>query len=215
MSELWFFISQNVEYFPLAAFICLLLAGFNLPFSEDLIIITGALISVDNKSLLAPTAAAIYAGVVISDVISYWIGTKIRRGATRFRMAERLISPKRLDWLKQHIDKWGIFTFIICRFIPFGIRNTLFLGSGILGIRLRFFIICDFIAAAISVNTLFFLVYHFGEDIKRPIKALGIILFIALIFAITLFSVFSIFKKPRIAPPQNDTTAETCTDSEN
>ncbi|MDR2490976.1 MAG: DedA family protein [Spirochaetaceae bacterium] len=208
MKELWFFISQNVEYFPLAAFICLLLAGFNLPFSEDLIIITGALISVDNKSLLVPTVAVIYAGVVISDVISYWIGTRIRQGAPRFRIAENLITPKRLEWLKRHIDKWGIFTFIICRFIPFGIRNTLFLGSGILGVRLRFFIICDFIAAAVSVNTLFFLVYQFGEDIKRPIKALGIILFIALIFAVTLFSVFSIFKKTRIVPPSTSTGTE-------
>jgi membrane protein DedA with SNARE-associated domain len=53
--------------------------------------------------------------------------------------------------------------------------------SGLFGLRLRRFALYDLIAIAISTNVLFFLVYIFGEEMRRPIKAAGIILFIFLV----------------------------------
>ena len=95
--------------------------------------------------------------------------------------------------MHRYMDKYGIFTFIVCRFIPFGVRNTLFLSSGFFSLRLRRFALYDTIAATISVSTLFFLTYYFGESIEKPIHAVKIALFVLLISTV-IFIVFRIIR---------------------
>ncbi|MDR1898841.1 MAG: DedA family protein [Treponema sp.] len=184
MSGFFTFLNQYIEFFPLAAFICLILAGLNIPISEDLIIIAGALVSQADDSLLVPTLLAIYVGVILSDFLVYFIGTRVRKGAVKNKFAARILSLKLLERIRYCLDKFGVFTFIVCRFIPFGVRNTLFMSSGLFGLPFRLFALYDIIAVAISTNVLFFLVYHFGEEMKKPIKAAGIILFIFLVSGI-------------------------------
>jgi membrane protein DedA with SNARE-associated domain len=178
------FLNQYIDFFPVVALICLILAGLSIPISEDLIIIAGALVSQADRSLLVPTLLSIYTGVIISDFMVYFIGALIRKGTIKGKFASRILSLKLLERIRYALDKYGIFTFIVCRFIPFGVRNTLFMTSGLFGLPLRRFALYDLIAVAISTNVLFFLVYIFGEEIKRPIKAVGIILFIFLVSGI-------------------------------
>ncbi|MDR0455925.1 MAG: DedA family protein [Treponema sp.] len=193
MPDIVVWLSQYIEFFPIAAFFCLLLAGLNFPISEDLIIITGALVCQENPSLLVPIFAAIFTGVIISDYFPYYLGKYIRKGTIKFRFAVRLSSSKKVDRMHHYLEKYGIFTFIVCRFIPFGIRNTLFLTSGFFGLRLRRFALYDVTAAAVSVSTLFFLTYYFGESIKKPLQAIGIVLF-ALIISTVGFVIFRIIR---------------------
>jgi len=83
--------------------------------------------------------------------------------------------------MKYFLDKYGIFTFIVGRFIPFGVRNTMFFSAGFFQLKFKLFIVYDIVAAMISVNTLFFITYRFGEAAKKPFKIAGIILFVALV----------------------------------
>ena len=176
-------LTEYTEYFPFAAFIGLLLAGLNVPLSEDLIIITGALISRGDPSMLVPTFVAIYSGVIISDYFPYYLGILLRKGTLKSKFLIRLFSKKNLDKMHRYLEKYGIFAFIVGRFIPFGVRNTMLLTSGFFGLRLRRFALYDTTAATISVCVLFFLVYHFGEAIEKPFHAVGIILFVLLVSA--------------------------------
>jgi membrane protein DedA with SNARE-associated domain len=184
MADFFSFLSQYIEFFPLAALICLILAGLGVPVSEDLIIIAGALVSQADGSLLVPSLLAIYGGVIISDFMVYFIGALVRKGTIKGKIASRILSLKLAGRIRHALDKYGALTFIVCRFIPFGVRNTLFMTSGLFGLPLRRFALYDLVAVAISTNTLFFLVYIFGEDIKKPVKAVGIILFIFLVSGI-------------------------------
>jgi len=193
MFDILAWLSQNIAYFPIVAFFCLLLAGLSFPISEDLIIITGALICQEEPSLLVPAFAAIYAGAVISDYFPYFLGKYIRKGTIKLRFIVRLTSSKRVERMHRYLDKYGIFTFIVCRFVPFGMRNTLFLSSGFFNLRLRRFALYDTIAATISVSTLFFLTYYFGESIKKPLHAVKIVLFVLLLSTIG-FIVFRIIR---------------------
>jgi phosphatidylserine decarboxylase len=54
------------------------------------------------------------------------------------------------------------------------------MASGFLKLPLRRFAFYDIIAATISVNTLFFLVYCFGEDVKNPFYIAGLLLLVLL-----------------------------------
>jgi membrane protein DedA with SNARE-associated domain len=185
-------IGGYIEYYPLAAFIALMLAGLNFPISEDLIIITGALICQENPSMLVPTFAATYSAVAISDYFPYLIGKYISKGTIKANFITRLFSQKRVDKMHRYMEKYGIFTFIVGRFIPFGVRNTMFMTAGLFGLRLRRFALYDITAATISVSTLFFLAYHFGEAIEKPFQAIGIVLFVLLLSIITFVIIYII-----------------------
>ena len=184
MPNIFALLSQYLDYYPLVALAGLLLAGLNLPVSEDLIIITGALVCHKRPSLLPETLAAIYFGVIFTDMFVYWIGKRVRSGAGKVNFFTKLVPEKALDKMHYYLDKYGIFTFIVCRFVPFGVRNTLFFTAGFTKLRFRYFAVCDCIAAMISINTLFFLTYKFGEVVEKPIKTVGIILFILLVSVI-------------------------------
>ena len=200
-------LSNYVEFYPLAAFAGLLLAGLNIPISEDLVIITGALLNQDivqaevpvTRGMLVPSLLAIYVGVIVSDFLSYYLGTLVRKGTINASFLDSLFSQKKMDLIHRHLDNHGFLTFIICRFIPFGARNTLFMTSGFLSLPLRRFALYDITAALISTNTLFFLVYRFGEGVRSPIRVAGIILFILLILTI-LFLVIRFLSHNRLTP---------------
>ena len=184
MPDIVIILGQYIDYFPLVALLGLLLAGLNLPISEDLIIITGAIVCHKKPSMIPITLATLYFGVLVTDFFVYWVGTRVRKGSVKKGFFDRLVPQKAMGKMHQYLDKYGIFTFIVCRFIPFGIRNTLFFSSGFFNLSIRDFLLYDITAALISVNTLFFLVYSFGEVVRRPIKIAGIILFIALVSCI-------------------------------
>jgi membrane protein DedA with SNARE-associated domain len=137
-----------------------------------------------DPSILIPVFGAIYVGVIISDYFPYLLGKFIRKGAIKVNFVTRLLSQNKLEKMHHYLEKYGIFTFIVCRFIPFGVRNTLFLSSGFFGLRLRRFALYDITAATISVSTLFFLAYLFGESIEKPFHAVGLILLILLSFMV-------------------------------
>ena len=205
MPDIFAFLSRYIEFFPLVAILGLLLAGFNLPVSEDLIIITGAFISHEESSNLFLNLAAIYSGVVVSDFFMYWVGTKVRKGASKTSLFSKVIPEFALNKMHHYLDKYGIVTYIIGRFIPFGVRNTLFFTSGFFNLSLKDFIIYDLVSSLISVNTLFFLFYQFGEDIRRPIKIAGIILFVAFAsaFISLVISLIVKWRRSKLSAQQN------------
>ena len=181
MPDIFALLGEYVEFFPLMAFFGLLLAALSVPISEDLIIISGALLSHEDPGLLLYNLLAIYCGVIAGDFFAYWIGTRAGSGAAKTSFFTRLIPEKVLKKMHYFMDKYGIFTFIVGRFIPFGVRNSLFFSAGFFRLRFKLFVVYDIVAAMISVNTLFFLVYHFGETIQRPIKIAGVALFILVV----------------------------------
>ena len=194
MIDIVTWLSRYTEYFPFAAFFALMLAGLNVPISEDLIIITGALLCRGNREQLIPTFAALFLGVIISDYFPYFIGKYIRKGTGKMRFLNFLVPPGSMEKMYHYLERFGIFTFIVCRFIPFGVRNTLFMTSGLFGLRLRRYVLYELTAATISVSTLFFLVYYFGESIKKPFHVVGVVLFVMLASAVT-FIIIGIIRK--------------------
>lgn len=177
------FISSYISYWPVAAFCVLILAGFNLPVSEDAVIILSATMVHQNKKLLIPTYLALYSGIFISDIIAFCIGRLLSKGFLQFKFLKKKLTPENMEWVSSHLENHGFKTFITCRFIPFGVRNMLFMGSGFVGLPFSKFVLFDCIAALISSSTLFILVYFIGNAAKEVLYAIGIILFVAVIIA--------------------------------
>ena len=197
MEQIIAFITSYVSYWPVVCFFALLLAGFNLPISEDAMIILSATFVQADKSLLIPTYLALYAGIFLSDIESYFMGKLLSKGVLKFKFLQKKLTPKNVEWVSSHLDKHGFLTFIVCRFIPFGVRNMLFMGSGFVGLKLTSFLLFDSIAAVISSATLFSLIYFIGEAAQKNFRLVGIILFIILVAVILFLIIRHIIKKQK------------------
>lgn len=141
-----------------------------------------------NIKIMIPTYIALYLGIFISDIMAFYIGRLLSKGFLQFKFLKKKMTPKNMEWVSSHLENHGFLTYITCRFIPFGVRNMLFMGSGFVGLPFVKFLLFDSIAALISSSTLFFLVYFIGNAAEEVLYVLGIILFLALVTTlITLF----------------------------
>ena len=185
MEAILAFFSSYFSYWPLVCFCALLLAGFNLPISEDVLIVMSALITHENKSLLIPNYLALYFGIYISDAICYWLGGLIAKGVFKLKIVTRALTPSKMEYIAKRLEKHGLLTFIVVRFIPFGMRNVLFLTSGFTGLPAHKFFLFDAIAAFLSSLSLYLFVLYLGASVKEGFKVIGIVLFV-LVWGIAL-----------------------------
>jgi len=84
-------IGQYISYFPLVIFISLFLGGFNLPISEDIIVITAALLCRQEKASIPSFYAALYFGAVISDYLVYFWGWLLGHGRISGKFFSKLL----------------------------------------------------------------------------------------------------------------------------
>lgn len=175
------FLLTYLHYWPLAAFIALILAGLNIPVSEDAIIVASAAICYENPKLLIPTVLFVYAGIIASDIISYFWGYFCSKGLRSLKAVNRILKSNKRILILNRLEKHGFLTFITIRFIPFGVRNALFLSSGFFHLKFWKFIIFDAIAAVISSQSLFWIVYFLGDNSDLWVRIIAGVLLVFLI----------------------------------
>lgn len=202
------FICSHAHNAHLIIFGLLLLAGFNIPISEDLMLITaGALASTCIPEHTLKLFIWVYLGCWVSAWIAYWIGRKLGPKLYDIKWFGRILTPKRIEKLHHYYEKFGIFTFIIGRFIPGGARNALFMTSGLGKMPFLKFILRDGFACFISSNVIFYIGYIFGENYKQIIHFLKtydlIVLSLIIIIAIVAGSIF-LYRRARSKKFQND-----------
>lgn len=171
-------------------FFFLLLAGFNVPISEDLMVIIAASLAAsavpENTYLLFTFT---FLGCYLSDWICYGIGRKFGKRLWEFSWFARTIPKKRLDDTKVFYEKYGFLTLLVGRFIPFGVRNCLFLSAGMGKMPFKKFLFSDGIACFTSNLTLFYLTYTFNKNINHffyYVKQFNLFLF--LFFVVTIIA---------------------------
>lgn len=164
MESILTFICNNAHDAHWIIFTLLMLAGLNVPISEDLLLLTGGVIAstcIPDHTL--HLYAWIYMGCWVSAWEAYWIGRLFGPKLYDIRWFSRFITRERIDRLHHYYEKFGIFTFMVGRFIPGGVRNALFITSGLGKMPFLKFIARDGFSCLISSSTLFYLGYSFGE----------------------------------------------------
>jgi membrane protein DedA with SNARE-associated domain len=164
-------INANVATAPYIIFGLLFLAGFNIPVSEDLMLFTSAILAAKNPEYMWPLFFAVYAGAYISDMICYgFIGRYLGPKLFKIKFFASMITPEKLEKINSFFKKYGVWTLIFGRFVPFGFRNGLFLSAGLGKMNAWKFAISDFIACTISCVTFFYVYYTFGETAIEYVK---------------------------------------------
>lgn len=166
----------------------ILLAGFNIPISIDLMVISSALLA---ATLVPEKLWALYAcgffGCLFSAYIAYWLGRTVGVQLLRLRYFSKLLPAQRLQKIQKFYEKYGLYTLIIGRFIPFGVRNAIFMSTGMAKVPFFRFALRDLLACFIWSTLLFFCFYLLGhsyETVKHFLKSFYIVLFAA--FGVTV-----------------------------
>lgn len=187
------FANAHIDYAPWIICGLLLLAGLNIPVSEDLMNFTTGFLASQNPDKVVPLYLGLIAGAYFSDLISYCLGRFVGPGLFRIKWFSKMVTMDRLDQVNHFFNRYGMMTLIIGRFIP-GIRNPLFMSCGLSRMNAAKFALADFIATLLSVTSYFYLYYTFGEAIKDTIQKANAIIFG--LFAVTAIGFF-IWKKYR------------------
>jgi membrane protein DedA with SNARE-associated domain len=177
MDQIVLFIQSNADVAPYLIFGTLFLAGFNIPVSEDAMIFMSALLSVNRPDLAKQIFTGLFLGAYVSDVISYSLGRFLGPKLFRIKFFAKIIDQKTLDRMGSFYKKYGIVTLVVGRFIPFGVRNALFLTAGFSKMHFIKFALADLIATAMSVSSFFYLYYTYGEVIIDYVMKWNLVIF--------------------------------------
>ncbi len=184
-------IFEHAQYAHWIVFGALMLAGLNVPISEDLMIIFSAALAAtvvpENTYKLF---MGVFLGCYISDWACYWVGRYFGPKLWNISWFSKTFDSKRVDQIQKYYEKYGFWTLLIGRFIPFGVRNGLFLTAGLGKWSFRKFLISDGIACVLSNTILFTLAYTASKNYQSlisSVKTFNIFLFGAFIVAIIGF----------------------------
>ena len=199
MHTLLDFIYSHAPQAHWIVFSAMILAGFNVPISEELMIITSAIIA----SRIMPEHTVhlflgVFCGALLADWILYATGRFFGEKIVSLNFFKKLISKERLDKITNFFTKYGLYTLIIGRFIPFGVRNCIFLTAGMSKMNLKRFLLGDSVACVLSNSTLFALVYIIGQNYQNILEKVKIgHILIFLLFIVTFFLIFCYYRKKK------------------
>jgi membrane-associated protein len=182
------FILDHVQYAHWVIFGLLMLAGLNFPISEDLLIILAGILS----STVVPENAWklfvwVFLGAYLSDWVAYWMGRMWGAKLWDIPWFARVFNPKKLTQIHSYYQQYGVLTLIVGRFIPFGVRNCLFVAAGIGKMNFWKFLLADGAACLFSNSSLFILSYFCGKNCTYLVKSINIVIFSLFLIALIAF----------------------------
>jgi membrane protein DedA with SNARE-associated domain len=166
LAELW---PQFIDYFwpVFVNFALLILAGIGFPVPEEIPTVAlgiwvGSADPNDKWRALRWFALPVaYLGVILADVLLYWIGRLWGRRLLQHRWLARLAPPDKRQKIEKNFQKYGVNILLMVRWVP-AIRSPMFITAGITKLSFPKFLIADAIAAIAGHTLLFFLAWWFG-----------------------------------------------------
>lgn len=185
------FIIQHSQYAPWMTFILILLAGFNLPISIDVIIVLSTFLAATViPEHTIPLYISIVLGAYFSAWICYWMGRTVGLKLLKIRYFSKLLPKERLEKIGTFYNKHGLLTLMIGRFIPFGVRNCIFMTTGMSKANFIKFMWRDAIACFIWATVCFFGFLQLGQNYQAllsKVKTLNLFIFLA--FGVTVITI--------------------------
>lgn len=187
MEELIQIIQANIQYAPFIIFGTLLLAGLNIPVSEDAMLFIAAILASNHPEYLVQLFFGVYLGAYFSDLICYGLGRKVGPKLLKIKFFSSMAPLERVAKISAYYQKYGVITLIIGRFIPFGVRNALFLTAGLGKMNFTKFALSDWLACTISSVSFFSLYYYYGETVIDYIKQGNMVIFSLVLILLGVF----------------------------
>lgn len=155
----------------LLVFGILLACGLGLPIPEDITLFVAGMLAYYGMVNVWLMIIVCMAGVLIGDSTIFWLGAKYGREMTKKPLFNKLLSAERLDAVKEKLHEHGNKVIFVSRFMPL-LRAPTYFSAGTLHLPFEVFFFYDGLAALISVPSIVWLVYHFGDVADQLIKTI-------------------------------------------
>lgn len=150
-------------------FLILLACGLGVPIPEDITLFCAGVLAYYGNANVYLMIVVSFWGVMIGDSIIFLLGAKYGRMLTRRWFFAKFLPEERLEVGRKKFKKWGNKLIFAARFMP-GLRAPVFFTAGTLHVPFRVFFFYDGLAAMLSVPTIVYLVYHFGDELEMIVK---------------------------------------------
>ncbi len=184
-------IQSHMTLAPYLIFVLLLIAGANVPISEDLLNIAAASLAAAHPEMTLQLASAVLLGAYAGDQVSYWFGRVIEPVIENRFYRRSQYSPsrerhyiryhRRRSWIKDHSQRHPALLLIVGRYLPFGFRNILHMSVGFVRIPYITYLLYDILGVALTTGLLFFTVHHYGSTAT---SVLGVFKYSVIIFVV-------------------------------
>ncbi len=198
------YMHQMAPYTHFVAFGLLILAGLNMPVSEDIVYIVSASIA---ATIVPEHTVKIFIGCFLgayfSDIMVYGIGRYGARRLLSIPFFQKWIGLARVRKVETYFKKYGMKTLFFGRFVPFGMRNILFMSAGMARMKFFYFLVVDALALTVTSSILFYLGFKLGENFRMIFPYLDRFkfVFIAVGAGIVIVFVVRYWKKKHAAAP--------------
>lgn len=180
-------VQDNVAYAPFILFGLLMLAGINVPIPEDGMMFIAAVLASKYPEHLLSLFIAVYMGAYLSDLVCYGLGRFLGHKLFEIRFFANMVSRERVAKIHNFYERYGVITILVGRFIPFGVRNGLFLTAGLGEMNFVKFALADLAACTITTSIYFSLYFHFGNAVIDYVKESNKLLFAAAVVGVAFY----------------------------
>ncbi len=187
-------LGQNAESAWVIVFFLLLLTGFSLPVSEDLLLIASGVLAgtvVPHHTMHLFFASVL--GCFFSDIVAFSIGRYFGP-----KWCSRIVSSERVIKMESFYKKYGILAIGIGRCIPFGLRNGIFMTAGAGRMSFVKFLLADGISCLIFSTAVFYGALQLGKNYDVLYNALhktSLIIFFSIAFLAICYFIFYKLRK--------------------
>ncbi|MGA1057361.1 MAG: DedA family protein [Phycisphaerales bacterium] len=172
---------------PLIVLGLLLLSGFGIPVSEDVVNLPAGILIGQGAWPAIPILIACYVGVIAGDAIWFFNLRTFGTPLLHRRWFKRFVHPKRLLQVKHQIDRRGPWVLVAARFIP-GARSPVLTASALLHMPWRSFLIVEFVCCLFTVPMQVGVGYMIGRHLGSDDLAGTVTLVAAVIVGVLLVS---------------------------
>jgi membrane protein DedA with SNARE-associated domain len=144
----------------------LVLCGLGLPVPEDISLIAAGYIAHTGRVNVHTAFVVCLASVLAGDTLAFVLGTFFGARVLESRHFRRFFTRRKQIRVRAYFRKYGSKVIFVGRFLP-GLRFSIFFSAGTLGVRPTVFLVYDTLAALLSVPTLVYAAWFFGEHIDK------------------------------------------------
>lgn len=166
--------------------------GIGFPIPEDLLLLAGGyLIALDVFGWPATWALGVV-GLMVSDVILFTAGRRLRHESIEGTRLERVLRPERVRAATAWFDRLGSPAIVAARFVP-GSRAIVFVTAGLRDVSPARFVTLDAVACVIWVPIGLAIGSALGErigDLERVLESATWLVTIAVVVGVLLFLVW-------------------------
>lgn len=146
----------------------LLASAVGLPVPEDITLISAGVLAALQSIHFSIALVVCLLGVLAGDSILFFLGRAFGYRVFRLPVFRSIFTESRIQIARQKVLRNSKFICFTARFLP-GLRATMYLTSGIMGVRPILFLILDFAAAVIMVPIWLYIGWFFGSNLDQAL----------------------------------------------